>query len=71
MVEALQNALLAHAQGNPLRRVYSIAGRSMEFRDIADVEASLKHWQAEVSRLTAATRIAAGLQPQGRLSVRL
>ena len=67
MVSALQTALLAHAQGNPLKLSYSIGNRSMQFANVADVRKELQHWQTEVSRLSAAEAVAAGLpDPRNR-----
>ena len=69
-IEALQAALLAHYQGNPLRLSYSIGGKAMQFRDIKDVEDSLSRWQSVLKSAEAAERLAVGIPPAGRLMAR-
>lgn len=71
MVSALQTALLAHAQGNPLKLSYSIGNRSMQFANGADVRKELQYWRTEVSRLSAAEAVAAGLPDPRNRYIRL
>jgi hypothetical protein len=59
-----------HASGQGLARSYTIAGRSMEFRDAADLIAQIRFWKAEVAKEERAERIRAGLDSGGRLLVR-
>lgn len=71
MVDALQTALLAHAQGGPMKLSYSIGNRSMQFANGADVRKELQFWRTEVSRLSAAEAVAAGRPDPRNLFVRL
>lgn len=50
---------------------YSIAGRTMRFRDTADLITQIQYWRAEVAREDRAARIAAGLDAGGRILVRM
>lgn len=71
MVSALETALLANAQGSPMKLSYSIGNRSMQFANGADVRKELQYWRTEVSRLSAAEAVAAGLPDPRNRFIRL
>ena len=47
---ALTEAKAALAAWTPTRKSYSIAGRSMTFNDVAEIQRVVDYWQAEVMR---------------------
>jgi predicted NAD/FAD-binding protein len=70
MVTAYQAAVLAHAQGNPVRKSYAIAGRSIEFGDPETCRKELQYWTSEVRKLESIEAVAAGQTNQRRLYIR-
>lgn len=51
-------------------RSYSIAGRTMEFREAAELEAEIAFWRRQLAEETQAANLAAGLAPKNRILTR-
>jgi hypothetical protein len=67
-------ALAAHLAGGKAHvQAYTIAGRRMEFRSVADLQALINHYQVEVAKEQAAAALASGKggMPPGRVITRM
>lgn len=58
----------ATTQGRVSR--YQIAGRTVEYRDAAELDAEIGWWRRQVAEEQTAARLAAGLAPRNRILVR-
>lgn len=61
----------SHAAGQGLVASYTIANRTMQFRNVADLLAQIRYWRAEVADEERRARIAAGQDSGGTLRVRM
>jgi hypothetical protein len=70
MVADLEAALVSYASSNGMVAEYAIAGRSMKFRDKAEIIKDLSYWKAQLFNEEEAERLRQGLGSRRRVYVR-
>jgi hypothetical protein len=69
ILDGLLDLQASNAVSQGLISEYTIAGRSMRFRDTKDLLAQIRYWRSEVAREERAERLAAGQDVGGSLRV--
>ena len=67
----LKAAIATYTATNGHVHQYSIAGRTMQFRSVADMQQLLQFWKKQRQEEITAERLAAGLDPYNKILVRL
>lgn len=70
ILDSLMALYVSHSAGNGLASEYTIAGRSMKFRSVADLLGQIDYWKRQVADEDRAAKIAAGLDAGNSLRVR-